>query len=484
MIIRGSLFQKEFRNTYMENGVSFRKMLNFSVFLGLVTFAVYFVLHTLTNSVLIQAVPQLMIASYFPTLYLYVIIAYIFYVFYFIIYYDYLTFAEITKNRWYCLVKMSYNINSMIFVKIFVKIISVIFVYSLGFLFTVFLTYFLKFPFIVNYMLALYFVGAINLIVIVLVTLVSSLFIKDQKYARYTILIMSVLTILFQILSGYSKLITDNKLMGNIIILFDFSKSLYLVFAASIIFLSILISLLYGNTIAKYYTLPVYRDKTVLENLDIRGITVLVQEEDESGRFKYKKTNIYNKKQRNKTVDIFVSTFTILVICALIIANGIVLAVTFVSPEKEIDLFGTIPYVFESETMEPIIMFNDLALFSKITATSPLRENEIILFKDKGQVGVAKILSIQGDIYNVDINNYSDNSRKGTLHQNINRREIYGIYYGRSRWLGALILFANNASGRIILLFVPAFLVFFHKPIMNFFKNLREINFRQINKNK
>jgi hypothetical protein len=43
------------------------------------------------------------------------------------------------------------------------------------------------------------------------------------------------------------------------------------------------------------------------------------------------------------------------------------------------------------------------------------------------------------------------------------RETVYGVYIGRNRWLGALILFANNIIGRIVFLMVPAVLLFFRK---------------------
>ena len=109
MIYKSSFLKKELRNAYLEDGISRKKILVFGVFLGLLTFAIYFVLQTLTRSVLIDAVPEFMFTSYFSTLYLYTIVSYIFFVFYFIIYYEYLTFAEIRRNRWYVLAKLGYN---------------------------------------------------------------------------------------------------------------------------------------------------------------------------------------------------------------------------------------------------------------------------------------------------------------------------------------------------------------------------------------
>ena len=73
----------------------------------------------------------------------------------------------------------------------------------------------------------------------------------------------------------------------------------------------------------------------------------------------------------------------------------------------------------------------------------------------------------------VDVENYTDVRQVGTFREIIKREDIYGIYAGRSRWLGAIILFANTVFGRLLLLLIPSFLIFFYKPINKFF---REIN--------
>jgi len=477
MIYKSSFLKKELRNAYLEDGISRRKILDFAVFLGLLTFAIYFVLQTLTRSVLIDTVPEFMLTSYFSTLYLYTIVSYIFFVVYFIIYYEYLTFVEIRLNRWYNLAKIGYNPLSMIFGKIFMKIVTVLTTYSLGFLFTIFLTYFLKFPFVWQYMLSLYMVGAINLVLLVNVTLVSSIFIKNHINARYMVISIAALTFTFMIMSDYYSLVSDQALMQNIANLFDFSRSPYLIIAGIIMAVSFIVCVFWGNNTAKYYNRYVYNEKVYLEGYEDENVRIIML--DDGGNFTVNNKKLsreYKAKSQSRLPDIVISSILIVVIVAMLSINLLTLAVTFLSPGKEIDIFGKIPYVFQSETMEPVIMFNDLAYFDKIDVSFPINEQDIVLYKNNGIVGVSRVQSIvtaaAGKRYVVDVENYTDVRQAGTFRETIKREDIYGIYAGRSRWLGVVILFANTVFGRLLMLLIPSFLIFFYKPIARFFREI------------
>jgi hypothetical protein len=57
------------------------------------------------------------------------------------------------------------------------------------------------------------------------------------------------------------------------------------------------------------------------------------------------------------------------------------------------------------------------------------------------------------------------------MKQEIDRGLIYGVFIGRSRWLGALILFANSVFGRITFLLIPLLVLYFYKQIKSFIIN-------------
>lgn len=156
MIYNHNIITKEQKQAFVERKESRNKIFFYGIIVALLTFSLHFMLQTLTRSVLSTALPQLMMPSYFSTLSLYIVMAFILYTAYMIRYYDFLTYAEISQNKWYTLAKNGYAPHRMIVVKLLMRLSEVIAYYTIGFAATLFLTMFLKYPFVVSYMLPLY----------------------------------------------------------------------------------------------------------------------------------------------------------------------------------------------------------------------------------------------------------------------------------------------------------------------------------------
>lgn len=465
MIYRNSYFRKELRQAYIENRISIKRKVAFAFFLGLISFAVHFVLQTMLETVLSDAIPQVMQASYFSTVYTYISIAFFLNVLYFIAYYNYLSFAEIRKNRWYLLVKMGYRPFRMIFSKLIAFLFSIWTVYTIGFLFTVILTVFLKYTFVYKYLPALYLVGIINLIVIGIVFMTASLYIKNPTNARYFIFFSAIAIVVIQFISGYYSVTSDRILMQDFFVLFDFSKTMYLPITAAIVLWCIFVCILRAHSITKYYSMP----------YEAYGYTLpeeehVVRLDSRTGKMK----PLIDKdraKLRSKILDIATTTFLIVFICAALAFNIFVILISTSQPGEEVTIRGVIPYIFKSDTMEPTIMENDLAYFRRVDLTEAVNVGEVVLFQEKKVVYVERIISKEDDQYEVDIDYYPPMSQVGAMKKTISRDAIYGVYTSRNRWLGALILFANTIFGRLTFLLVPAFILFFYKPIRTFIEN-------------
>lgn len=465
MIYNNNFFTKELKLGYIENDTSKKRQLGFGVFLGLCAFSFYFLLQTLEKSIVADVAPELMYTSYFSILYIYVNLAVFFYVIYLLVYYEYLTFAEIIRNRWYTLVKMGYNPISMILTKIFTRLLSITFVYTLGFAVTVILTSFLKFPFVGSYLVSLYIVGLIDMILITIVIMTISLFIKNSIMARQVSFAVAVLVFAVKSLSGYFAIISDRELMKSLWSIFDFSKSIYVVLVVIALVVCLVVSIIRAKSISKYYNFPYYKN-----NLKIsKHIDIVICED---GKDKWKKSDDYIVRKEGNKINVLTNTILFIVISFSILINSFILLVSLSSADREITIFGYIPYVFQSETMEPDIEFNDLAFFNEIDQNYEIDINDIVLYERENIIGVSRVQEINGDNYTVDIDNYGDKSKGGTYREIIKREDIYGMYASRSRWLGALILFANSTVGRIIFLLVPTFMIFFYKQIGSVFKEL------------
>lgn len=483
MIYNTIFMRKELRSNYMQQKFSRQRQLSMGIFLGLLAFAVYFSLQTLKQSVLSDAAPQLMMSSYFSTLYIYLFISLIFNVVFYIVNYDYMTFIEVIRNRWYPLVQLGYSPIPLIIRKILTRIISQAAIFSIGYVATIFLSSFLKFPVVINYMVSLYIMGLIDIVLLAAVSLTVSLFLRDTLNARYVMGILAVGLLIFKAASGYYSILADRTLMNDITNMFDPSQSVFMAVSAVIISACIVICLIVGNKLARVYNPPLLHHLPALTG-KIPG-TVVLKEASASGSRKKPVVeaadNLFLMKKKRSLPTIIVTIVMLFVIIAMLGLNVVVLALGYASPERETAINGVIPYVFQSSTMEPDIMLNDLAFFQKVDSTSRLSVGDILLFKDlSGAVNVASFLGFTEDevtgeptkIMNTDVLNYMDERYRGMASQTVTREQVYGVHSGNNRWLGALILFANTILGRLFLLLIPTFLIFFYDPILKFFRIL------------
>ncbi len=467
MIYKNNFFTKEWKQAYIERSISNRNQLRFGLFLALGSFAIYFVLQTLTQSVLYDAIPAFMLTSYFSTLYMYITFTYICMVVYFLSNYQHLTFAEINMNRWYVLVNMNFNSLSMILSKLVARVISIFFVYSIGFLATLVLTSFLKYPLIIDYMFSIYIAGFIDIVLIAIVTLTSSLFIKNRATAKYFVFILACLLLFVKISTGYLKIISDRSLMSNVLNLFDISKSPYMLYIAIIFVACILTSIFYAYNSAHKYNFPFYK-----KDFDFATDVEIVL--SKGNTFISINKNSYIARIQKTVIDNILNAIIIIVITLLLSFNLLVLALSMSTPGNEVSIFGTIPYIFVSDTMKPKIMINDLVLFKKLAPSDNVNVNDIVLYTKNNVVGIERVKAIDKSAITVDIDYYAPNTKLDYFKDTINRTYISGIYTARNRWLGAIILFANTVFGRLLFLLVPAFLIFYYKPITNFFKNISQ----------
>lgn len=463
MIYNQNVYVKEKKQAYIEERESKQALIWRGIIIALCTFAGHFMLQTLTYSVLMDTIPELMMPSHFSVLSLYILFAFFIYGAAIAKFYNYLTFAEIAQNRWYTLVKLGYEPLSMIFVKICMRIREVFIFYTIGFFATIFLTLFLKYPFVSGYMLPLYLVGLVDLLILTIITMTCSLFIREQKNARYIILLSMVCILFLRISSRYYDLISNRELMNTIYVVKDIVTSGY--FISFIIILIICVAFIFyrAKRIAQYTSFPFYKKDMDMEE----DIHIVVMDGDD---IKIVKDQRYLRKTRNRVIDRLVHIGFTLMICIGIIVNLFVLFVSLSSPERETNFFGVIPFVFHTQSMEPEIMYNDLAFFTVTDAEHGYEVGDIILYRDDYEPVVSEVVRIENGRYYVDILNYPNDVTQGRYEKPIDSNMIYGLYAGRNRWLGMIILFANTILGRLLLLLIPVALIYYYKPVIAYMR--------------
>jgi len=483
MIYNTNFFRKEFRSAYMQQQFSRNRQISLGVFLGLLSFALYFSMQTLQQSVLSDVVPQLLMASYFSTLYIYLIVALIFNVIFYILHYEYMTFIEVMRNRWYTLVQLGYHPIRLVMVKLLARIVSQAGIYTVGYISTIFLSSFLKFPLVINYILSLYIMGLIDIVLLASVSLAASLFLKDILNARYVVGMLAIGLVIFKAVTRYYSILADRTLMGSLSNMFDTTQSIFMLASAFIILFCFVVCLVRGNQLARVYNPPLLKHLPALMKkapgtLVLSGISTKKKKQAMEAS-----ADLLPEKKRWNLPSILTSIVIVAAIAAMLITNLMVLAFGYASVERETSIYGIIPYVFQSSTMEPVIMFNDLAFFHKVDRQSPLIKGDVLLFKDAaGTVNVASLLEFVTDeatgektgAMQVDILNYVDDRYRGMAAQQVHRDQVYGVHTSNNRWFGAVILFANTILGRLVLLLIPTFLIFFYEPLIRFFRSLSQ----------
>lgn len=467
MIYRNSYLRKELRQNYTDNKTSTGRKMAFSLFLGLISFAIYFLLQTLKDSVIADTFPEIMQPSYFSTIYIYIHMSYILYTAYFMMYYDYLFFSEIRKNSWYLLVQMKYNPIMMFFAKFIALGFSVLWTYSVGFFFVVLLTAFLKFPFVFAYMSSLFFAGLIDLVLISLITMMISLYSRTVINARYMILASAACIPAFKAISGFYSILSNRVTMQNILNMLDSKRSGFIPLALTFIIVSFLICAFRARITSQYFSSS-EEDLPLLDNVGLLRINL------KTGEFVP-----VNKSQKPAAFGTFlyitVAALLIALVCVLLIFNILVILINATTPGSEVIILGAIPYVFRSETMKPEIMPNDLAYFKRIDPSYDIAEGQIIIFRLDNMVYVERVIEDVENYLVVDIDYYPSVTQTGSMRKTISRELVIGVFNGRNRWLGALILFANTVFGRILFLLLPAVLLFYHRQIQTVYKRKRQL---------
>ena len=188
MIYKDSFWKKELKQAYIQRKITLHKQFALGLLAGLITFAIHFMLKTFDKSVINDTFPELMQSSYFSTISLYLIVISIALTVNIIINFDYLTFAEIKSNKWYILVKNNYNPLKMIGTKLFARTRDIFLVYTIGFVTTLLLTAFLKYPIVFTYLPSLYISGLVNVELLVVMTMVASLFTYKNTKKQYIVI--------------------------------------------------------------------------------------------------------------------------------------------------------------------------------------------------------------------------------------------------------------------------------------------------------
>lgn len=449
MVYKTTFFRKQLRQAFADTRTGYRRQAAFALFSGLWAFALYFVLQTLQRSVLAEAAPQIFQRSYFSTAFLYIHAGPALMTLYFLLYYEHIFFTDIRRNIWYLLIQLGHPPMGLIFQKTIAWMLVAVGMYAGGFVFAVLLTSLLRFTFVPAYLPGLFLVGLWDVILIGAAMMTISLYVKTTENARLIAALFFAALYALKALTGFYAVLSNRAAMQNIGNLFRPSRSVYMFLSAGLMLLFLVLGILAARRLSRYYITPGDGWGPLPP-----GVRVFLP--GEAAPEPRRRVGIWGH---------LATALLALILTAALLFNALVLAMGLSRPGQELTIGGVIPYIFQSDTMEPAISYNDLAFFRRIDSQYPLSVGDIVLFESDGSVYVERILALDAGGVTVDIDSYPPLAEKGALRQTVPRENIYGLFVGRSRWLGVPILFANTPVGRVTLLLLPAVLLFYRRQV-------------------
>lgn len=478
MIYRTKFFREELRFGVTGRKKNIGSLIALGVFMGMLAFAIYFILQTLTKSVLSDKAKFLVEQSYHTTALLYLAVSYVGFWVYDMARFRAATFSEVYDNTWYALVHQGYRVSTLVFGKLFAQLFGALVMNTVGFLTTLAMSSFLKFPLIPGYLVSMFLIGTMNAATLLVIAVASSLLQRDPGNARSLFSVGAFLLIVLQIVLGFFTLVTNRESIMRLSALFY--ESAYLYADIALIIVCVAVCILKGSRIARMFNPPMLTEPPVLGREP--GTRLIVRTKAEIPaiqRGAQELSRSYQPMRRGNVLSTVMSAALTIGVLAMFAVDAVMLAFSYASPEKETSIMGFIPYIFQSTTMEPTVKFNDIAFFEAVDRYVQLNTDDIVLYKDDTKiVQVRRILkkftdeTTGGNMLEVDIDYYPDGAQKGLLHGYVAEEAVYGRLVGVNRWLGVIILLANSMFGRILFLLVPIVLLFFSKQIDDFFKRV------------
>lgn len=483
MIHRMNLIQKEFSYGYYQKQDGLKQLVGLGAFFGMLAFSTYFIMQTMSQSVLAEEAPYIMRASYFSTSFLYLAISGVGFLIYFHSRFGQISFAEVYDNSWYCMAQLGYPVYAMVLAKLFAQSVSVLIMHTTGFVVTLLLSSVLKFPLVVGYLLSQYFLGLLSAEALLVLAMLLSMLGRDRANAKSWLTFLALVIFLLQFPSGFFAIATDWARMSNFLNLWTDSWYLWMLVGGVIAALAACVRR--GTYLAGMLNPPAETGAPYLTDRLGPGVRVVVRSESASAficRQSRRLEAAYQPVRRFNPLSFLGTCALVVVIVAMLSVNLALLLFNYASPEKETSIMGYIPYIFQSTTMEPSVLYNDIAFFEKIDQYVEVSPGDIVLYKDDaGVVQVRKLLDFYEDPVtgdqriNADITHYVEGADKDALRTNLKQSQIYGRLVGTNRYMGVVVLFANTMLGRLLFLLIPTVLIFFSGPIFALIRQLGKV---------
>ncbi len=447
MIYKHSYFNKELKEAYLDEAASRKNNFLYGCIYVVATMAAHLVLRTLSETVIYERFPEVMLPSNFSVIFLYNYVALALFIIYLAANYRYLTFQEISDNRWYPLIKNGYNIYKMVTAKLLARFFRVFVVYTVGYVGSLLLCSIMGYQIVIHYLFSLYFVGLTDILLIYTITLAVSNFVKTSGYLGWVIILVFAAVRALQYVFSYYSAVRDRELMKDLSNLFTPPVLTYILVAAGIFAASLVVTYIAVRIKSARFTV-----KTSIEAPFAKD---------------YKTNSVKSAPKRIDTAKVTNVVVTVVIAAVVVLLLVFNVAVFLMTDTLGLELTDTKPLLFRSDTMSPSISKNDLVFFKRAGEDYEFKIGDIILFEHENEEFIESVTALNGDgTVTVDILNYAPGTEKGHFVKTVETSAVERIYAGRSRGLGALVTFSTTFFGRIMLIVVPLLLILYRRQIV------------------
>lgn len=189
----------------------------------------------------------------------------------------------------------------------------------------------------------------------------------------------------------------------------------------------------------------------------------------------YKISKISDEIKRTKRLKKIIDFILYILIIPIILFNFILIIKSFINPNKIPDFLGYKNFVIISRSMEPTIKKGD-AIFIKETSQSDIKINDIISFKDNGEITTHRIIAI------VEENGIKKYKTKGDNNNNEDKdlvlyENIEGKYQFKLEGFGNVIEMLKSKITLIVFIIIVCINYLYKARIKN--KNQKRKEIRQ-----
>lgn len=475
MIYTNNYRDEELSKSFLSYHGKKYRFLVFSILAVLISFVLTLLFFSFDGTIVNEVFPTITGAnskSLFAVLFMLLPIVFIMIISILFTNYRTMTFAEITTNRMYMLIKMGEDINKVVLLRLLTALLLPIVLYSTSFVLALFVSIIFSYTINVLVMPGLYLSGLIILELATSVLLLLSLFIKKVKYAVFIYCGLFVLFALGVYFSNFGNVIQLSINVSSIGVIFGKATNYFLFICLGLTLVILLIILLRSLNLVKFYS---------TKKIDLKGIVVL--DYNKNIPIKVKADN--SKRKEKAFNGVIYSLFGLLVGISFF-TNMFLIYMSTNNLKTQTIYNNIIPVVVGSATLKQgeleinpgvdrpqFIEENDLAFFESTADQNKVIEvGNIIYYIDSntGEAVIEKVKFIDGNNYSIDVTYYPNEDDQGTLATTITRTQIKGVLVYVNRPLGSWIAINSSAIGKVVFLVVPLIAIVFYDRFRKLFK--------------